>query len=68
MQLFLDLETTIYKQIYSISVVLEGLMKEAVMERRLSNSVIVELLTTEITVKDECYVRKASYGAMIPLS
>lgn len=68
MQLFLDLETTIYKQIYSISVVLEGLMKEAVMERRLSNSVIVESLTTEITVKDECYVRKASYGAMIPLS
>lgn len=67
MQLFLDLETTIYKQIYSISVVLEGLMKEAVMERRLSNSVIVESLTTEITVKDECYVRKASYGAMIPL-
>lgn len=48
--------------------VLEGLMKEAVMERRLSNSVIVESLTTEITVKDECYVRKASYGAMIPLS
>lgn len=68
MQLFLDLETTIYKQIYSISVVLEGLMKEAVMERRLSNSVIVESLTTEITVKDECYVRKASYSAMIPLS
>lgn len=49
-------------------VVLKGLMKEGVMERRLRNSVIVESLTTEITVKDEYYVRKASYGGMIALS
>lgn len=56
-----------HKQTYSMSVVLKGLMKEAVMERRLRNNVIVESLTTEITVKEECYVRKASYGGTIPL-